>query len=266
MALFLCREAPRHQEKIIRHDVKNLPHIIRLETVDSTSTYIRDHPELWEHQYCAVVAREQTGGRGRFDRTWLSESGLDLTFSMVFIPPENASVLSCITLIAGLAVHRALAGYSDGLTLKWPNDIRFSDKKIGGILCEMVQDRGRTAIIIGIGINVNRTRFPEEIAASSTSLKIITGTDHSLEALFNEIHRHCIQLFTGFRVPLGESIIREWNAVSQSIGSRVSFVLHDRAEDGVLSGINTDGSLRISRTSGETIGNYRGEVLFPDDE
>jgi BirA family transcriptional regulator, biotin operon repressor / biotin---[acetyl-CoA-carboxylase] ligase len=247
--------------------VKQVPHIIRLDTVDSTSTYLRENPELREKQFCTVLAREQTGGRGRSGRTWSSAPGLDLTFSMVYLPPKSMSDLSCITLIAGLAVHRALERHCGcDLNLKWPNDIRWKNSKLGGILCEMVQAPGVPVVIIGIGININRLQFPEEIAATATSLKTITGTDHSIEGIFNEIHHHCIRLLSDFKVPLTEGLIIEWENASRSIGSPVRFVLHGRAEEGVLSAIDTDGSLRIIRESGETIRGYRGEVLFPDDE
>jgi BirA family transcriptional regulator, biotin operon repressor / biotin---[acetyl-CoA-carboxylase] ligase len=247
--------------------VKNIPDIVRLDTVDSTNTYIRNHQELWDRQYCTVVAREQTGGKGRFERTWLSEPGLDLACSMVFIPPGSASDFSCVTLLAGLAVHRALSPRcGKDLNLKWPNDIRWKTKKLGGILCEAVPAARPPVVIIGIGINVNRDRFPGEIASTAVSLKIATGTDHSVDEVFHEIMRHCVKILTGFRTPIDESLIREWEKVSQSIGSPVRFVLHDRVEDGVLSAINPDGSIRITTLSGNTIDGYRGEVLFADDE
>ncbi len=247
--------------------MKQIPHIIRIDTVDSTSTYIRKHPELWGRQFCVVVAREQTGGRGRFDRTWLSEPGLDLTFSMVFISPGSASDLSCVTLLAGLAVYGALAQHcSRDLNLKWPNDICLKNKKIGGILCEMVPASGRPVVIIGIGINVNRVRFPEEIAAVATSLKNATGADLSVDDLCDEIIHHCIEILSDFRTPIDQALIREWERVSQSIGAPVRFFLNAGSEEGVFSAINADGSLRIIRQSGETLDGYRGEVLFPDDE
>lgn len=247
--------------------MKPAPHIIRLDTVDSTSTYIRSHPELWDRQFCVVTAREQTAGRGRFDRKWLSEPGLDLTFSMVYRPPRNVSDISCVTLLAGLAAYRALLPFCGvGLNLKWPNDIRWTDKKIGGILCELVPGPVGTIIIIGIGINVNRTRFPEEISATAASLKTAAGADHPVEALFTGVLGCLIELLSDLRIPLDVSLVSEWSAASQSIGSSVRFVHHDREEEGVFSAINPDGSLRLITGRGTVVDGYRGEVLFPDDE
>ncbi len=221
---------------------------------------------MWDRQFCAVVAREQTDGRGRFYRTWLSVPGLDLTFSMVFTPPGGMSDCSCVTLLAGLAVRRALAPYcGTELNLKWPNDIRLGEKKIGGILCEMVPGSGKSTVIIGIGINVNRTNFPEEIRTTAGSLKTATGADYPLEELFSAIHHRCMELLSDFKVPLDESMIEEWVEASHSIGAPVRFAINNSLEHGILSGINSDCSLRIKSDRGESISGYRGEVLFPDD-
>jgi len=247
--------------------VKQAPDIIRLDTVDSTSTYIRTRPVLWDRQFCAVVAREQTAGRGRYDRIWLSEPGLDLTFSMVYRPSRDIYDISCVTLVAGLAAYRALAPLcGSDLNLKWPNDIRWKNRKIGGILCELVPGPEGAIVIIGIGINVNRTRFPEEIDGAAASLKTATGAGRSVEALFDDTLGRLIELLSGLRIPLDESLVIEWERASRSIGSRVRFVLQDREEEGVLSAVNPDGSLRITTRSGNTIDGYRGEVLFQDDE
>lgn len=221
---------------------------------------------MWDRQFCSVVASEQTAGRGRFDRKWLSEPGLDLTFSMVFIPPAGTSDCSCVTLLAGLAVRRALAPYcGSNLNLKWPNDIRLGEKKIGGVLCELVSGSGQSILIIGIGINVNRAHFPEKIRATAASLKTATGTNHSVEELFRAILRRCMELLSDFRVPLDESLIYEWVTSSHSVGVPVRFVINNRIVHGIVSGINRDCSLRIIGDRGESIDGYRGEVLFPDD-
>jgi BirA family transcriptional regulator, biotin operon repressor / biotin---[acetyl-CoA-carboxylase] ligase len=242
-------------------------HIVRLERVDSTNTYLRSHPELWDRQLCAVLAREQTGGRGRFSRSWHSEPGLDLTFSAVFLPPRDAADLACVTLLAGLAVHRALRPRLGGsLHLKWPNDIRFSDRKLGGILCEAVLGADRPVVIIGIGINVNSVNFPPSLDKTATSIREITGTGHDVEALCEEILDRMSELLSHFRVPLEEGVIREWTDASRSIGKAVRFVHGKLDGEGVIEGINPDGSLRIDLPGGTRIEGYRGEVLFAEDD
>ncbi|HOD13081.1 MAG TPA: biotin--[acetyl-CoA-carboxylase] ligase [Spirochaetota bacterium] len=247
--------------------VKMTHTIIKLESVDSTNTYIRNHPELWDMQLCAVIAREQTGGRGRHGRTWHSGPGQDLTFSAVLIPHGTASGIACVTLLAGLAVYRAIRPLlGENLHLKWPNDIRYGDRKLGGILCEAVPRNEGPIVIIGIGINVNSVDFPSPIGGTATSLKAITGKDYDVPGLCEEILDCLADLFPHFRVPLEEAIIREWTGASRSTGKAVRFAHAGIERQGIIEGINRDGSLRISIPGAEPVAQYRGEVLFPEDD
>jgi BirA family transcriptional regulator, biotin operon repressor / biotin---[acetyl-CoA-carboxylase] ligase len=242
-------------------------HIVQLERVDSTNTYLREHPGLWDRQLCAVMAREQTGGRGRYNRNWHSGPGLDLTFSAVFLPPRDAADLACVTLLAGLAVYRALRQrLGEDLHLKWPNDIRLGDRKLGGILCEAVFNPEKPVVIIGIGINVNSVNFPSPLDTTATSLKAVTGADHDITALCEEILDRMSEFLSHFRVPLEEGVIREWTGASRSIGKVVRFVHKGHERQGVIGGINPDGSLHVVMQDGSRIAGYRGEVLFPEDD
>ncbi|OHD66569.1 MAG: biotin--[acetyl-CoA-carboxylase] ligase [Spirochaetes bacterium RBG_13_51_14] len=238
--------------------------IIRLNSVDSTNNYLKKHPELWDRQFCAVMAYEQTGGRGRYARTWHSEPGLDITFSVVFLPAMPPEDLSCVTLYAGLAVHRALRHLDSSLSLKWPNDICHINKKIGGILCEMILSGEKPVVIIGIGINVNSTRFPDDLSGTASSLKMITGFDHDPDLIAEEILDQIALLMPDFRVPMDESVLSEWISVSTSIGSVVTFSGRGGEELGVIKGINPDGSLRITDSRDGEVNFYRGEIIFID--
>lgn len=237
--------------------------IIELERVDSTNSYIREHPELWDRQFTAVIAREQTGGRGSHSRKWHAEPDRDLTFSTLFRPDAPSGDATCVTLGAGLAVYRCLRSRLDGgLNLKWPNDICHGDKKIGGILCEMITGGRDTIVIIGIGINVNSSRFPDDIAATARSLAMITGHEHDLHILCEEILDECARLIPRFRTPLDTALLDEWIGASSSIGSRVFFIDNGEHRDGTIAGINSDGSLRIGLPTGMEISAFRGELFY----
>ena len=238
-------------------------HIIYLDKVDSTNTYLKNHPELWEHDLITVVAAEQTGGRGRHTRKWHSEPGLDLTFSTLCIPPRPLNDPSCITIIAGLGVYRCLRRYCDkGLNLKWPNDILYGNKKIGGILCEMVPKHGAPAVIIGIGININTTAFPDEISSTASSLKAVTGKEHDVFTICEGILDELGVLMRDFRVPLDRLLLDEWINASASIGRKVLFYNNGREESGVISGINPDGSLVLVSSTGDRIDSYKDEIIY----
>lgn len=154
--------------------------------LDSTMNFCARLAELDYPEGVAVLAEEQTAGRGTRGRTWHSTRGKGLYVSFLLRPePEQ---LNYIPLLAGLASREAiklLTGLE--IRLKWPNDLVFERKKLGGILCEGSSSGKETAVILGIGINVNHAQedFPEEISGLATSLAIITGSAHDREILFD---------------------------------------------------------------------------------
>jgi BirA family transcriptional regulator, biotin operon repressor / biotin---[acetyl-CoA-carboxylase] ligase len=116
------------------------------------------------------VAEEQTSGKGRKGRAWISAKGASLTFSLLLRPAPRTDGL---TALFALAVVRALDGFVGGLAVKWPNDIFFGGKKLGGILAESKDD----AAVIGLGLDVNETSgdFPADIASEAVSMRIAGG-------------------------------------------------------------------------------------------
>ena len=122
----------------------------------------------------------QTAGRGRLDHKWHSPAGTNLMMSAVLsvadLEPEQVATLP---LVAGLAVAKAVGSFDRGaalaVRLKWPNDVWVGERKIAGILCERHGDN----VIVGIGVNVNQTEFPLEIADRATSLRLIEQSEQS---------------------------------------------------------------------------------------
>jgi len=135
-----------------------------------------------------VVADEQTEARGQMETKWLSKKGKNLTFSM-FVAMEHFSVSRQFELnqAVSLGLLKALKEYVPNLRIKWPNDILADTKKIAGMLIEnSVSKNSLKYSIIGIGLNVNQTEFPEEIPNAS-SLKLQVKKDFDLDLLLNEI-------------------------------------------------------------------------------
>jgi BirA family biotin operon repressor/biotin-[acetyl-CoA-carboxylase] ligase len=128
------------------------------------------------HGAC-FVAEAQTAGRGRRGRSWLAAPGQALLFSLVLDPPK-AFDPSPLTLAVGLGVHQGVCKHaSTPLTVKWPNDLVSGRKKVAGILVEAEQSRGALgAVVVGVGINVHGTTFPEEIEHIATSLELLGST------------------------------------------------------------------------------------------
>lgn len=164
-----------------------LPRIIRLKEVVSTNKSLRELAEEQElPEGSVVVADFQTAGRGQPGNSWESEAGMNLTFSVVLYPdciPANKQFL--ISQIAALSVKETLDQYTDGITVKWPNDIYWKDKKICGMLIE--NDLTGAFIfrsVIGIGINLNQKEFRSN-APNPVSLSSITGKVYDKEEILD---------------------------------------------------------------------------------
>ncbi|WP_455628487.1 biotin--[acetyl-CoA-carboxylase] ligase [Parabacteroides chinchillae] len=166
---------------------KTIPQIIRLEEASSTNHYLRGllaRGPLPEGS--VVVTENQTAGRGQIGNVWESEPGKNLTFSLVLYPdciPANRQFL--ISQIAALSVKETLEAYIGDVTVKWPNDIYWKDKKICGMLIENdLSGHNMYCSVIGIGINVNQKVFRSN-APNPVSLWQIVGEETDKEAILN---------------------------------------------------------------------------------
>ena len=133
------------------------------------------------------VAEFQTAGRGRLDHEWHAARGENLTFSAVLDAADaSPAEVATLPLVVGLAVARyvsSLLGGAADVSVKWPNDVLVGGRKICGILCE----RNGDAVIAGVGLNVNQTGFPADIAARATSLRLVAGTAFDRDAVLSGV-------------------------------------------------------------------------------
>ncbi len=126
--------------------------ILYFETLDSTQTYLKKHFETLDDK-TVVVTEQQTAGRGRFDRQWISQPG-GLYFS-VLLKPTKTDFLANLTQLMALSVCQAAEKYALQPNLKWPNDVQVSGRKLCGILSEAIAQNGHIAcVVLGVGINV----------------------------------------------------------------------------------------------------------------
>lgn len=203
--------------------------IIRLKIAGSTMTEAACRPPG-----TVVVAEQQTAGQGRLGRSWYSEAGAGLYLSAVLEFAGPAEQLPVVTLALGLAVqeaiHRATGVACD---LRWPNDVLAGGKKCAGILVELHGVR----VIAGIGVNVNHTRFPGELAALATSLRLAAGRRFPREQLLAAVLAS-IDNYQRLLVSEGpEPILRLFSQASSYVHGRQVKV---ETAGGILTGI-TDG-------------------------
>jgi BirA family biotin operon repressor/biotin-[acetyl-CoA-carboxylase] ligase len=198
----------------------------------------------------AVVSEEQTAGIGRHGHSWHSESGAGLYVSVVLRLPETTPIL---TLALGLAAVDAIRDTTGVVCdLRWPNDVLAAGRKVAGIMVQMSD----SAAIAGIGINVNHTTFPPELAPLATSLHMQTGRlldrEALLQSLLKSIDDCCEILRSGGNAALLKLFASGSSYVS---GKRVKVDLGERTIEGVTAGLDDDGFLRVRRPDGvvETI-------------
>lgn len=135
-----------------------------------------------------ILADNQMGGRGQHNRTWKAIPNENLTFSLI-LEPSGKAPLAILTLACALAIVDVCGEKTKHeLSLKWPNDVLFKEKKLSGLLTEAIFNGTKLdRVIIGIGINVNQDSFDSELAHSATSLVLISKKEHSREELLAQI-------------------------------------------------------------------------------
>ena len=232
-----------------------------LAQIDSTNEEIKRNLAANLPEGAVVIADHQTHGRGRQGRSWYSEPATGLYLSTLLkpnLPPED---LACLTLMAGVATVSAIQQQTSALTkLKWPNDILLNGKKIAGILCECIAEPGsHPSIIIGIGINLNHTSFPESLQDIATSLKMETGQTVDRTQLALSLLQNLDSEFKDFGNR--ENLIRKWTEQSDMFGKTVTIHQKGKEQTGIALGLNPQGKLILQTPDGKQHLLDSGELL-----
>ena len=216
-----------------------------LESVDSTNTYAKALAKNGAPEGTAVIARAQTGGRGRMGRSFHSPEG-GLYMTVILRPPCRAEELMHLTCAAGVAAAEAiyhLCGIRPGL--KWINDLALGTKKVGGILTEL-SFSGNGAVdfaLVGIGINC-REDIPEALSQIATSLNRETGREISPEVLAAELLQQMCRIFSGV---IGEkkAIMDRYRALCVTPGREILLLKGDAQQKAYALSVTDDGGLLV---------------------
>lgn len=216
----------------------------------------RDAPEG-----TAVLAEEQTGGRGRLGRSWVSPPGANLHLTLIMRPPTDH--LRTLSIVAPLAVADALeraAGLS--CRLKWPNDVQVGGRKIAGVLseAEFIGDEVKYALV-GMGLNVNfDVEAVPEIIDIATSVRRELGRDGSREetlaALLNAFEARYEDALRG------DATFRAWRSRLDTLRQRVRATLGETVEEGVAEDVDGEGNLLVRRDDGSLAVVEAGDVTL----
>jgi BirA family transcriptional regulator, biotin operon repressor / biotin---[acetyl-CoA-carboxylase] ligase len=230
--------------------------------VDSTNNVALQLGEAGEPHGAVVLAEEQTAGRGRAGRAWLSEKSAGIYCSLLLRPPIAPAQAPLLTLLAGLAARDAAADDLETLPdIRWPNDLlirhtdatgRDTSRKFCGILTEMRCEPDRIHYaVVGIGINVNQTRMPEAIADVATSLRVETGKSRSRLDLLIRLLHHLDRYYNQLLAEGPRPILRRFAEVSTYFkGKHVRITTATDTFTGVTAGLEPSGVLRVARDDG----------------
>lgn len=230
-----------------------------LDSLDSTSSELGRRAELGAGSGTVIVADEQTAGRGRRGRTWLSRPEDSLTFSLLWRFKGPFTRLSGLSLAVGVALARALEGFGAEIALKWPNDLLLrrpdtqgGDAKLGGILLELGHDSRGIQAVIGIGLNLRRPDgdLPQPAAGLDEALPMLPERHELFAALLRELAA-TLDAFTVDGFP-GQKMAWQQRHAWQDQPVRLSDDGLQR--DGLCLGVDDDGALLLQTGTGiETV-------------
>lgn len=239
--------------------------LVYLDEIDSTNNYCKRMAEQGAEHGLLVIADRQVAGRGRRGRSWETPSGTSIAMSILLKPriaPERASMLTIVAAMAIADAVKEVAALPVGI--KWPNDIVVNKKKLCGILTEMsVELSAINYVVVGMGINVNNTSFPEEIAETATSLYLEKAERISrsrMIAAAMDAFEHYYELFINTQDLSGFRTAYEAYLVNRD--ARVRVIAGDGTveDEGMALGIDDMGRLRIRLDDGSVKAVMAGEV------
>jgi BirA family biotin operon repressor/biotin-[acetyl-CoA-carboxylase] ligase len=232
----------------------------RLATTTSTNDEAKRGARAGAPHGATWVAEEQTAGRGRQGRSWVSPRGENLLFSVLLRVDCVPSRLPLVAIVAGLAVRDAVARAAPraDVRIKWPNDVLVGTKKIAGILVEAITvGRRIEAVVVGAGVNVHTRVFPEDLAERATSVSLVSSEPPDRDLLLGQILEgidHDLHVV----LARGLGIVRARVEAADALRGRG--VRNDSGDAGVASGIDDEGRLLVRRDDGVLTRWSAGEV------
>ena len=237
-------------------EIKSLMHtewvareVLYFDTIDSTNTKAQELAEKGYQSGTLVVADKQESGKGRRGRSWVSPSGTGIFMTLMIKPDINPNNASMLTLVAALAVAKAITSVTgEEALIKWPNDIVVNGKKACGILTEMnAQFDYINHIVVGIGINVHNESFPEEISQMASSLMIEAGGKRFHRAqIIAETMSYFEQYYDTFlKTQDLSALVREYDKLLVNRNKSVRVLDPKEPFDGKAMGITPKGELIV---------------------
>ncbi len=225
---------------------------IYLDTVDSTNNYAKENNFK---NKTVIYTFNQTKGRGRSNKSFFSNNGL--YFTIVINEDFDIDKIHLLTQIAAVSVFNALKDLGVITNIKWPNDIMYDDKKLCGILTELITNE-KKELIVGIGINIYKTEFPTDIKDIAISLEDIIKINFEREKLLDEVLKYFFFYYEEFKK-------NDYNKIYDIIKNNsylVGKIIYNKSLNikGKVMDINEDFSLKVLKDDGNFVSISVGEI------
>jgi len=231
--------------------------------VTSTNDIARELAESGATEGTTVVAEEQTAGRGRLGRTWISPKGEGLYHSIILRPNILALDAPLLNLVIAVALAETVKQqYQVPVDIKWPNDVLIQQRKFAGILTELKTADDRVEYVIaGIGVNLNQTSFPPEISNQAISIRLATGKISDVDELREKLYFKLDHWYDSFLTNGAQGILDRWCELSSyAQDKRVRVVTGDQMITGRTRGLAPRGELMVETAAGELETILAGDV------
>ena len=251
------------------HNLLDDYHLLSYDVLDSTNEEAKRLADGGASHGAVIWAKRQTAGKGRMGRDWVSPEG-NLYVSVLLNPPcelPEYSQLSFVTAVAAAETIRPIIPDEGMVQCKWPNDILFNGRKLGGILLESFTTldefgKDKSWVVIGVGINIDD--YPEDVPFPATCLRaagveIISAKIVLSRFVYNFIHAYDSWCRDGFEV-----IKKQWTDYAYSLGFPAEIAAGDNHYKGAFQGIDDYGRLLLQESDGNVRTVSAGDVLFKD--
>lgn len=229
-------------------------HTLRFDSLPSTNLEAARRATEGAAEGLCIVASEQTAGRGRLGRQWVSPRDAGIYCSTLLRPQFEQTRWPLITLMAAIVVQQSLLEACALQTdIKWPNDLLYDEKKLCGILAETTDTPAGPAVVVGIGINLTNDSFPAELATTATSVAAATSSQPDLEVILRTLQESFVNWYGRLSKPDGAAdIVNSWSQRSSyARGKEIRITDGGREISGITQGLELDGALRVETETGK---------------
>ena len=236
--------------------------IVYFKEIDSTNTRAKELADQGAAEGTLVISEKQTNGRGRKGRSWFSPSQGGIYASLILRPSIPPSEAPKTTLLTAVAVAETLLSLTRlKVSIKWPNDILVSGKKIAGILTEISAEMDAIDyIVVGLGLNVNTPDFPGDIRDKATSILIETGRHFPRVKIIKEYLKQYEKYYEIFGRIGFEPIITRWKELTNIVGRWITVRATNTEYTGEVHDIDNDGVLILKDSAGKLHRIVSGDV------